>query len=103
MSSKDWDDTTPHPWRRYAARLTDILVLGSVAWFALAVVLYAVNPVVADRMFSGERNMAADGMLNLILVLPVIAILIGLTGSSLGKWVFGIVLCIEWFRLCFFG
>ena len=90
MSSKDWDDTTPHPWRRYAARLTDMLVLGSVAWFALAVVLYAVNPVVADRMFSGERNMAADGMLNLILVLPVIAILIGLTGSSLGKWVFGI-------------
>jgi uncharacterized RDD family membrane protein YckC len=90
MSSKDWDDTTPHPWRRYAARLTDIIVLGSVAWFVMGVVLYGVNPGVADQIFSGESNMAADGMLNLLLVLPIIAVLIGLTGSSLGKWVFGI-------------
>lgn len=90
MSSKDWDDTTPHPWRRYAARLTDIIVLGSIAWFIMGVVLYSVNPGAADQMFSGESNMAADGMFNLLLVLPIIAVLVGLTGSSLGKWVFGI-------------
>lgn len=89
MSSKDWDDTAPHPWQRYAARLTDVIVLGALAWSVLGVVLYGVNPMLADQMFSGESNMAADGMLNLILMLPVIALLIGLTGGSLGKWVFG--------------
>lgn len=88
-----WMDAEPHPWRRYLARMTDSVVVGTLTWMAVGAVLYAVAPGVADRFF-GIFDGPFGGLLDLILTLLVTSLscsmLVGLTGVSVGKWLFGI-------------
>ncbi len=91
MSSKDWQDARPHPWRRYAARMADLIILGAVTWFLVGIVFYVVAPEVADRFFTGIGEYPLmEAMLNILLVIPIAAVLIATLGLSPGKWIFGV-------------
>lgn len=93
-SRRGWTDRAPHPWRRYGARLLDAAVLG----YPTALLLGAIGGVVAPTQTQGVITFlttdlwgrVADIMLNVLLVIPAHAILLGLTGSTPGKWLFGI-------------
>lgn len=88
-----WTDRGPHPWRRYLARMFDTLVVGSVTWFGIGAVMFVVAPFQAERFFAffdGPLGQIADAMLTLAAVIPGNALMIGLTGVSIGKWLFGV-------------
>lgn len=89
----EWTDARPHPWRRYLARMFDNLVVGSVTWLAISTLLFIIAPEHAERFFGfikGPLGPIADIMLTLVAVIPGNALMIGLTGVSPGKWLFGI-------------
>lgn len=88
-----WTDRSPHPWRRYLARMFDTLVTGSVTWIAISMVMFVVAPFQAERffaLFKGPVGGILDAMLTLVAVIPGNALMIGLTGVSVGKWLFGV-------------
>lgn len=91
---RGWTDRKPHPWRRYWARMLDIAVMGGVTWFVIGFVAGAVAPEPTKRFFdfltSGPLGKIADALLTLVVAIPGNAILLGLTGGTLGKWLFGI-------------
>jgi len=83
----------PHPWRRYFARLLDNIVNGSVIWIAIGLMLAAVAPSKAKRFFNfiGDRKNEFANIFLTCLIAPFAnAAFIGFTGSSLGKWFFGV-------------
>jgi uncharacterized RDD family membrane protein YckC len=86
-------DVSPHPWRRFGARLLDIQVMGTFMTFLAGVGLYAVSPGLFAGVF-GRSNQLLDRLLMAwiltVLVIPANALTIGLAGSSIGKWLFGI-------------
>lgn len=82
-----------HPWRRYFARTFDNLVIGSLIWVCLGALSLLFPPEPTDRFFAFFEHPVGrlfDGMLTLVLMIPASALLIGLTGSSPGKWIFGV-------------
>lgn len=92
-AGKGWTDVKPHGWRRYFARSLDNLIVGGLTWALIAMVAYAVAPEEADaffKVFDGPASRVVDVILTLIVAIPGNALLIGLTGLSIGKWVFGI-------------
>ncbi len=92
VDARGWTSAPPAPWRRYFGRLLDIMVNGLVGFIILSVALYAFVPITADRFFSafdGPAGRLLDVFLTVLISLPVTAVLVGLTGSSAGKWIFG--------------
>lgn len=92
-ASTGWTDTRPHPWRRYAARMFDSFIVGTVVWSLLGLLFYSMAPAQAAaffRLFDFPGGQFFDIILTLLVVIPFNALAIGLTGLSLGKWVFGI-------------
>lgn len=88
-----WTDKEPHPWRRYLARMLDSLIIGSLSWMLVAIVFYIVAPEAADRfflIFQGPAGRILDLMGTVAMTIPGTALMVGLTGLSVGKWVFGI-------------
>ncbi|NEX92662.1 RDD family protein [Caulobacter sp. 17J65-9] len=88
-----WTDRKPHPWRRYFARLLDNLLVGSVLWLSIGTIGYAVAPDAAAEvfgLFSGPGGKLLDAVATVALMIPAHALMIGLTGSSPGKWIFGV-------------
>jgi uncharacterized RDD family membrane protein YckC len=89
-----WTDTNPHPWRRYFARSLDMTLFGLVMMALLGAVIAlvsaeAVEPFVAllDGMFG---RYLIGPVLIVTLSVPLIALSIGLTGGTPGKWLFGV-------------
>ncbi len=88
-----WTDTSPHPWRRYAARILDNMVVGLMTWWIIGLVAYSVAPAESEAFFSvfdGPLGGIADQLLTLLCAIPGTAALIGLTGLTPGKWIFGV-------------
>lgn len=92
VSDEGWQVITPAPWRRYLARQLDIMLLGTLAWMCLAFVVAAISGELFDRLFAPEivDNMIVSLLLTNVVVVPILAVVIGLTGTSPGKWVFGV-------------
>jgi uncharacterized RDD family membrane protein YckC len=68
-------------------------VIGSLVWVCLGVLSLLFPPEPTDRLFAFFETPVGrlfDGMLTLVLMIPVSAALIGLSGSSPGKWIFGV-------------
>jgi uncharacterized RDD family membrane protein YckC len=90
----EWTDVSPHPWRRYIARTLDNLVLGSLTWMLIYAAILLLTPAAtADRVFAALDRPEArlvNIVVTQILVIPGNALMIGLTGVSLGKWIFGV-------------
>jgi hypothetical protein len=88
-----WTDVSAHPWRRYFARSLDNMVVGTLTWVVIGAVLGVVNPSAAvwmSSLFRQPYGPILDGMATVFVVIPGNAVIIGLTGLSIGKWVFGV-------------
>lgn len=86
-------DTRPHPVHRYLARLVDVGLFGLAAMSALSLLLYAIAPAWALRLSEGlatTPGRALDLLLTIALSGLVAAVPLGLSGSTPGKWLFGI-------------
>jgi uncharacterized RDD family membrane protein YckC len=93
ISANEWVDESPHPWRRYVARMLDNVVWGSLLLFIVVVSVSFLDPelgVEIDSWFEGRSGeIGATVLMHLIAVVPN-ALLIGLTGGNLGKWLCGV-------------
>jgi uncharacterized RDD family membrane protein YckC len=88
-----WTDTSPHPWRRYFARLLDYAIVGGVTWFLVGIIFYTLAPIDADNFFhafSGPGGGILDMLCTVAAATPGTGLIVGLTGTSAGKWFFGI-------------
>lgn len=89
-----WTDVAPHPWRRYFARSLDIALFGFVMMVVLGgiiglVAFEALEPFVALLDGMAGRYLIAPALM-VTLSAPLIALSIGLTGGTPGKWLFGV-------------
>lgn len=89
QSLNDWLLKPVTPWRRYGARILDLSLNGVLGWFIIGVAFYMLAPVSAERFFS-TLNPLLDLMLTVFVGGIITGIMIGFSGSSIGKWVFGI-------------
>lgn len=90
MSAPSWTDTAPHPWRRYLARTFD-MATGGVALLVAAIfglARYAPDTWLAIGPF--VDNGIAAAILVPLASIPPSAVMIGLTGGTPGKWLFGV-------------
>lgn len=91
VADEGWQDASPGPWRRYFGRAFDVLVLGTVLWTVLDVLVGVASPRLHDAVSAlpvGVRVLGS-GLLSTMLLIPISAVLIGTTGLTPGKWVFG--------------
>ena len=77
------------PWRRYAARIFDITTNGVILWILVSLLAYQVVPYEADQFFS-DINPLVDIIFTSLLGCLGSGIILGFTGTTLGKWIFGI-------------
>lgn len=88
-----WKNDVPTPWRRYAARLLDTSFNGGIAFVFLGIVLYAIAPAFADdffALFETEGGVFLDLIATSFVASLIGGPLIGVTGFSLGKLIFGV-------------
>ncbi len=88
-----WTDLSPHPWRRLGARLLDLQIFAAVGFFLAGVVLYLVDPDLVDRLFGEGASPLVSLLMSWLaaaVAVPFNALSIGLTGGSIGKWLFGV-------------
>lgn len=93
MPGPGWTETKAHPWRRYFARAADNLVVGGISWILIGAIGGIVAPEAMERLFqllAGPGGNILAGMLTLFSAIPGNAVMIGLTGLTPGKWVFGV-------------
>lgn len=88
-SINHWPLEPVTPWRRYGARILDLSLNGVFGWFIIGTSFYQLAPVSADRFFA-SMNPVMDILLTVLVGIVITGILIGFSGSSIGKWVFGI-------------
>ena len=93
VSSRGWRLQPPTPWRRYGARILDTTLNGLVAFMLIGTAFYAIAPATADEFFSVFESPAGpilDTIATAFLASLVGGALIGTTGFTVGKWIFGI-------------
>lgn len=93
IHARQWADTTPHPWRRYFARYLDYLLWSTVIMMLLSVGLALINEPLFQQfigLLEGTGGELIGFVLSILLATIPNAILIGLTGGNLGKWLFGV-------------
>jgi len=90
-----WTDTSAHPWRRYFARMLDLSLFSLLSFVLIGGLLGVLAPEMLDSFlavlegpFLGQFVIAP--VLAIILAAPWIALAIGLTGGTPGKWLFGV-------------
>jgi hypothetical protein len=92
--AKGWYSFPVHPWRRYLARALDISFQGLLGVLVLAYVWYSVAPLSADAFFTFLSEHKSGRLADIVLTTFIAAVLgsifIGVTGTSLGKIMFGI-------------
>jgi uncharacterized RDD family membrane protein YckC len=88
--SNEYSDYAPHPWRRFFARLLDTVVGAFVVSFAVCIVLASIDQGAVKAFEKLTENVAVNNILSFAFAMLTNASLIGLTGSSLGKWIFGV-------------
>jgi uncharacterized RDD family membrane protein YckC len=95
-----WTDRTPHPWRRLGGRLIDGQIVGFLVGLALALggmssaaIAREALALVAPQASGLLAFYVRVGILGFLIGLASVvfgALLIGLTGTSPGKWLFGV-------------
>lgn len=84
-----WQELGPAPWSRFLARALDTLVAGIVLWVIPAVVREATALSTAPQAF-GIVQLLVLNFLTPMMVMPLQALTLGLTGVTAGKWLFGV-------------
>lgn len=91
---KGWLESPPTPWRRYAARILDLSFFGYLGFLLIALAYYSVAPYSADQFFGMFEHPSAiiiDIMLTIFIGSLLTGAVIGISGFSLGKFIFGII------------
>ena len=84
-ASRDLTESPPHPWRRYLARALDESIIITIICFLVYILLAPSEPV---TMF---LTLFLGCCIGYLLFCPIInALLIGYTGSSIGKEILGV-------------
>lgn len=84
LLAKDiWSETSIKPWRRFFARILDIVIFIAV----FTVIIFSASQI---QQYIAGLSMVAINMVFFIFAGVLSAIVIGLTGSSIGKCLFGI-------------
>lgn len=89
----DWSDTGPHPWRRFAARLVDIGLIGGLSLMLLVGTFALFQPdegQAALRFLNTKVGTLVAGAVETLLMIPLNAIALAQCGSTPGKALFGI-------------
>ena len=89
-----WLSSPPTPWRRYAARILDIITFGFLGFFVIGLVSYFIAPYSAEKFFeilSGPAGNILDIILTTLIGCVLSGAVIGISGSSLGKVLFGVM------------
>lgn len=92
-----WNDTTAHPWRRFGARFFDMMLSKLLSLVVVFAVILAL-PVDVSRSFillvgsqpTPVQLIIIGSVLTTIISVLINAVQIGLVGSSIGKWFFGV-------------
>lgn len=88
-----WLASPPTPWRRYAARVLDTGLNGTIVFFIIGVVFYAIAPATADAIFSGLEG-GVGGIIDIMITAAAASVLggslIGVSGFTLGKLIYGV-------------
>jgi uncharacterized RDD family membrane protein YckC len=82
-----------HEWRRLFARSLDTIIYGASAWFVIGAILSVVAPVAQAKLFEllgTPAGLIFNALGTVFFAIVPGAIVIGLTGSSLGKLIFGV-------------
>lgn len=90
---RQWVDVGPHPWRRYFARFLDNVFWGVLLMLLLGFGAAIVSEPVAEQLvalLSGPAGQVIGFVLAIVLITFANAVMIGLTGGNLGKWLFGV-------------
>ncbi|MBK8906921.1 MAG: RDD family protein [Rhodospirillales bacterium] len=93
VSPSGWLALPPTPWRRYGARMLDTSLNGSIMFLLIAVAFYAIAPASADEFFlffEADGARIVDAVLTAIFASFLNGSLIGVSGFTLGKWIFGV-------------
>mgnify|MGYP001189152481 FL=1 len=88
-----WSGPRIAPWRRFLARQVDLVVNGIVGINFVAWGLYGFVPLSAERffgLFEMPYGRVLDALFGAFVAMPVNAVFIGLSGSTIGKAVFGV-------------
>lgn len=93
QAPSNWVTNPTAPWRRWAARSLDLALNGTVMIYAFAFTFFLIAPNEANQFF--EIFVLPGGIILDILFTSIMGsiltgLIIGLTGSSLGKLIFGI-------------
>lgn len=84
-----WLSEPVTPWRRYGARIFDMTINGTLGWALIGIAWYAIAPLSADNFFD-DLNPALDMIMTGLVATIICGLLIGYSGTSLGKLVFGV-------------
>ena len=82
-------EVSPTPWRRYGARIIDLLSNGLIGGILLGAIFYALAPASAERFYA-NLNPALDMIITAFTGCLITGCIIGFSGLSVGKWIFGI-------------
>lgn len=91
---KDWLELPVTPWRRYAARALDISFFGGIAVLLISIIFYSVAPYSADQfftIFANPSSIVVNIVLTTVLSCALTGAVIGVSGVSLGKIIFGVM------------
>jgi uncharacterized RDD family membrane protein YckC len=83
-----WREAPPAPWSRLAARMLDMLLFSVTIWVVVGAV-FASGGLPKPLQQVSDSSMYS-GLLMLPILMPFMALCIGATGSTPGKWAFGI-------------
>lgn len=93
LDNETWSTKLKAPWRRWAARLLDIYLNGSVMMFIFGTLFYIISPYAANDFFnliSSPGGRILDIILTSFASLILGAFMIGIFGTTIGKLIFGI-------------
>ncbi len=91
VSDPAWSDNAPHPWRRLGARMFDNTFNGGLTIFTVAFLISLLDTKLYEVIFTEiGSNRAIDAIFTVLAAIPLNALLIGTTGTTLGKWIFGV-------------
>jgi uncharacterized RDD family membrane protein YckC len=92
-STPSWLTKPYTPWRRYAARMLDTSLNGTIVFFLFGIAFYAIAPAAADDFFSvfeTDNGAVLDIIATGVAASLLGGLLVGVSGFTLGKWIFGI-------------
>jgi uncharacterized RDD family membrane protein YckC len=101
IDADGWSSTPVAPWRRYAARMLDSTLYVVIGIFAIGYAWAAIDPRSLDaliELLDKPQGRMLDSLVTLLVSAVIGGVVIGATGSSIGKMLFGVKVVTPDFR-----